>query len=176
MDTLVFDTGPLSHFARADLLGVLKLVVGKRRAIMPEAVVDELKEGLYIDSRIQAVLDADWIERRAITNDLEREAFAKFARRLVSGDRNVGDAAVLTLAQTIPARAVIDDWEACDIANKERVSISRTLKLLCEAIRSGILTLDSVGEIADELIQTEYRLPFKLGEFKTWAARENLFP
>ena len=61
MDTLVFDTGPLSHFARADLLGVLKLVVGKHRAIMPQAVVDELKEGLYIHSRIQVVLRADWI-------------------------------------------------------------------------------------------------------------------
>ncbi len=116
------------------------------------------------------------IERRAITTALERKAFAMFSRRLVSGDRNVGDAAVLALARTTPARAIIDDWEACDIAVKERVSICRTLNLLCEAVHGGLLTIEFVSDIADELIQTEYRLPFKPGEFKTWAVRENLFP
>ena len=175
MDTLVFDTGPLSHFARADILGVLKVVVGKRRAIIPEAVVTELSEGLHLNPRIQMVLEADWIERRAIATTTEAEAYARFARRLVSGDRNVGDAAVLALAQTVPARAVIDDWDACEIARKEKVVLSRTLNLLCEAIHSGLLTLDFVSDIADELIQTEYRLPFGPGEFKAWAARQNLF-
>ena len=173
---LVFDTGPLSHFARADILGVLKVVVGKRRAVVPEAVVTELKAGLHIDSRIQAVLDADWIERRAISTPAETYALSRFSRRLVDGDRNVGDAAVLALAETLPARAVIDDWDACDIASKEGVAFSRTLNLLCEAVRSRLLTVEFVSEIADELIRTEYRLPFDPGEFETWAARENLFP
>lgn len=173
---LVFDTGPLSHFARADILGVLKMVVGKRRAVVPEAVVTELKSGLHIDSRIQSVLDADWIERRAISTPAETYAFSRFSRRLVDGDRNVGDAAVLALAQTLPARAVIDDWDACDIASKEGVAISRTLNLLCEAIRSRLLTVAFVSEVADELIRTAYRLPFDSGDFETWAIRENLFP
>ena len=119
MGTLVFDTGPLSHFARADILGVLKVVVGERRAIVPEAVVTELKEGLHVDRRIQAVLEADWIEHYAIATAAATGAYARFARRLVSGDRNVGDAAVLALAQTVPARAIIDDWDACDIARNE---------------------------------------------------------
>ena len=58
---------------------------------------------------------------------------------------------------------------------KERVVFSRTLNLLCEAVHSKLLTLDFVSEIADELIGTEYRLPFGPGEFKTWTARQNLF-
>lgn len=175
MDVLVFDTGPLSHFARADILGVLKIVVGERRAVVPEAVVTELREGVHLDSRIQTVLDAGWIEHRAISAGEEVEAYGRFSKRLVFRDRNVGDAAVLALAHAMPARAVIDDRDACDIASKEGVALSRTLNLLCEAVHSQLLTLDFVSEIADELIRTEYRLPFGPGEFKAWAVRESLF-
>ncbi|HEX4723335.1 MAG TPA: hypothetical protein VH333_12515 [Pseudonocardiaceae bacterium] len=66
MDTdeiLVLDTGPLSHFARAGWLGVLKAVIGDRQALIPDVVVDELQEGAVHDSRLQAVLDAEWLER-----------------------------------------------------------------------------------------------------------------
>ena len=176
MDTLIFDTGPLSHFARADILGVLKVVVGQRRAVVPEAVVRELRVGVHVDPRIQTVLEADWIEHRAFTTATETMAYARFARLLVLGDRNLGDAAVLALAQTLPARAVIDDWDACDIAKKEGVDFIRTLNLLAEAVHDELLTIDFVSEIADELMQTEYRLPFGPGEFRAWAARENIFP
>ena len=143
---LVFDTGPLSHFARADILGVLKIVVGERRVVVPEAVVTELREGLHLDSRIQTVLDADWIEYRAISTAEEIDAYRRFARRLVLGDRNVGDVAVLAIAQTGPARAVIDDWDACEFARKQGVRLSRTLSLLCKAIHIELLTLDYVSD------------------------------
>lgn len=119
MDTFVFDTGPLSHFARADILGVLRMVIGPNRAIIPDSVVTELKHGVSRNYRIQAVLDAEWIQRRALSTTTELTAFARFASRLVSDDRNVGDAAVLALSQTLPARAVIDDWHACAQAKKE---------------------------------------------------------
>ena len=175
MEILVFDTGPLSHFARADILGVLKSVVGPRHAVMPEAVVTELSQGVHLDYRIQAVLDADWMEHRAIETATEVDAFARFADLLVSGDDNIGDAAVLALAETMPARAVIDDWVACEIARKGRIAFCRSLNLLCEAVHSELLTLDFVSEIADELIRTNYRLPFGPGEFKAWTARQNLF-
>ena len=64
MLTLVFDTGPLSHFARIESLDVLKHVVGERRALIPQAVVEELNRGAQLDQRIRAVLEADWIEHR----------------------------------------------------------------------------------------------------------------
>jgi len=175
METLIFDTGPLSHFARADLLGVLKIVVGERRAVVPQAVVTELEQGVSSNPRLRTVLDADWIERRPFATASEHRAFWWFSRRLVIGDRNVGDAAVLALAHTVPARAVIDDRAACALATKARVDLARTLNLLCEAVHRELLTLDLVSEIADELIRTEYRLPFGPGEFKAWAARENIF-
>ena len=176
MDTLVFDTGPLSHFARADLLGVLKVVVGERRAVIPDAVVAELHEGVHLNYRIRAVLEADWIERRAIDTDAAGAAFARFASRLVDGERNIGEAEVLALADTMPARAVIDDSVAHKIGKRAGVDCTRTLALLCDAVRTGLLTVEYVGRLADELLVTEYRLPFRTDGFARWAADNNLFP
>jgi hypothetical protein len=57
-EILIFDTGPLSHFARQNWLGVLKAVVGERTAVIPDVVVEELRAGSVLDGRVQAVLDA----------------------------------------------------------------------------------------------------------------------
>ncbi len=45
--------------------------------------------------------------------------------------------------------------------------------LLCQSISQGILIAETVSSIADELLETDYRLPFAKGEFELWAA-ENL--
>ena len=42
-ELLIFDTGPLLHFAAAGWLGPLKHVVGGRRAAIPDVVVAELE-------------------------------------------------------------------------------------------------------------------------------------
>jgi hypothetical protein len=42
-EVLVFDTSPLSHFAKQNWLGLLKAVVGERTAVIPDVVVDELR-------------------------------------------------------------------------------------------------------------------------------------
>jgi hypothetical protein len=67
-EILVFDAGPLSHFARQQWLGTLKAVVGTRTALIPDVVLDELRIGAAQDSRIQAALDADWLERRDLSS------------------------------------------------------------------------------------------------------------
>lgn len=46
-EILVFDTGPLIHFARQSWLGVLKAVVADRMALIPDVVVDELTNSAY---------------------------------------------------------------------------------------------------------------------------------
>lgn len=102
MSTLVFDTGPLSHFARAGWLEVLRAVVGERRAIVPDAVVKELARGSQNDRRLRAVLDAQWIEQRELRTEAELREFARFASRLVSGQRNIGEAAVPATEYRLP--------------------------------------------------------------------------
>ena len=53
------------------------------------------------------------------------------------------------------------------------VHVTRTLALLCQAISEGVQAPEAVSSIADELLETDYRLPFGKGDFERWAA-ENL--
>lgn len=168
-ELLIFDTGPLCHFARQNWLGPLKAIVGNRTAVIPDLVVEELRIGAARDSRIQAALDANWIERRELRTDAEIAAFADFSERLVKGDRNRGEAAVLALARTTRGVAVIDDGAGRKAAEQYGIALRPTLALLCEAIRMGVLTVPLVSVLADDLLASDYRLPFKLGQFESWA-------
>ncbi len=172
----MFDAGPLAHFARAGWLGVLKSLVGSSRVIIPEEVVSELKSAARYEHAMAAVLDATWIEHHELRTEAELSAFGKFASQLVSGERNVGETAVLAIAATMPAQAVLDDSVAHKVAQKAGLSCKRTLALLCEAVHDGLLTAELVSDIADDLIETEYRLPFAPGEFIRWAASQGLLP
>ena len=172
---LVFDTGPLSHFAKAGWLGALKAVVGDCRAVIPDAVVAELEAGAHTDPRLQTILDADWIEHHFLTSDPEARAFTRFSSALASGRRNRGEAAVLAVAETLPAVAVIDDAAGRKAAQAHGIALRPTLTLLCDAIREGLLTLSLVSALADDLLATKYRLPFQPGGFEIWAHENNMY-
>jgi len=168
-EVLVFDTGPLSHFAKESWLGCLRAVVGTRQAVIPDTVVRELQDGSHRHRHLQAVLDASWIEQRELTTELEE--FATFSALLVGSDgRNVGEAGVLAYAKAHGATAVIDDGAARKAAKDHQVSCQGTLGLLCASVREGLLTLDLVSELADHLLEGDYRLPFGPGDFKIWAS------
>lgn len=171
---LVFDTGPLSHFAKENWLGVLKAVVGSRRALIPDMVADELRIGVLRDGRLGAAFDAPWTERRELRTEAELIAFARFSELLVVGDRNRGEAAVLALAATSGGVPVIDDGAARQAAKTANVSHRGTVGLLCAAIRLELLTIRLVSALADDLIAGQYRLPFGPGEFEKWALDHGL--
>ncbi|MDE0065806.1 MAG: nucleotide-binding protein [Acidimicrobiaceae bacterium] len=173
MDILVFDTGPLAHFARAGWLGVLKTLVGSRRAIIPVQVSLELRQASGHEQAVGTVLDATWIELHELNTEEELRVFARFAAYLMSEGRNEGETAVLAVAATMPAQAVLDDSAGYRAAQREGVRCIRTLALLCESIRNGLLTAELVSAVADDLIETDYRLPFKPGEFIPWAIAES---
>lgn len=173
-ECLVFDTSPLTHFARENWLGVLKAVVGEREALIPDVVVDELRAGAASDSRIQAVLEAQWIAHRELLSDEEVSAYANFAAFLVKKGRNRGEAGVLALASTTKAVAVVDDGAACRAGRAHGVRCQRTLALLCEAIQQDLLTVKLVSALADDLLMGQYRLPFGPGKFEAWATDNDL--
>lgn len=168
-EILVFDTGPLSHFARQEWLGVLKAVVGDRQAIIPDVVIAELQRGATMDSRLQAVIEATWITRRTLDSPEEIQEFARFSALLVKGDRNIGEAGALALAVCEGGTIVIDDGAARKAAEDHGVPLKPTLALLCEAIRGGLLTVKLVSALADDLLADSYRLPFGPGDFARWA-------
>jgi predicted nucleic acid-binding protein len=172
----ILDTGPLSHFARSQWLGVLKAVLGDTRAVIPDLVHAELRDGAARHPELRAVLDAGWIEVVALEGDEQLAAFVHYERRLVGPDRrNLGECGVLALAETMPgAEAVLDDRVAYRAGRERAVAVRRTLGLLCEAIREGLLTVPLVSALADDLLRDEYRLPFRPGGFAKWAADQGL--
>jgi len=173
--TYVLDTGPLSHFARSQWLGVLKVVLKDIRVLIPDVVEAELRNGAGTHSDLQAVLDADWIEVVSLDTPEQLAAFAYYEQRLVGSDgRNIGECGVLALAETTNAVAVLDDRVAGLAGRARNVEIRRTLGLLCDAIRQGLLTVPLVSALADDLLQNSYRLPFGPGGFARWAADQGL--
>jgi predicted nucleic acid-binding protein len=173
-DVLVFDTGPLSHFARTGWLGALKAVVGSRTAVMPDVVEHELRLGAMQDTRMRAVLEAPWIERAELRSPEEARWFASFSARLVVRNRNIGEAGVLAYAKANVATAVLDDGAARKAARDFDIALRPTLSLLCEAVRQDLLTVKLVSALADDLIATRYRLPFPAGGFEQWAYQNNV--
>lgn len=172
----VLDTGPLSHFARSQWLGVLKVVLKNARVLIPDVVAAELRNGVVEYSYLQAVLDADWIEVVCLDTAEQVTAFTYYERRLVGPKgRNIGECGVLALAEnTSNAVAVIDDRVAGIAAKARNVEVRRTLGLLCDAIRQGLLTVPLVSALADDLLQNSYRLPFGPGGFARWASDQGL--
>jgi len=171
-EILVFDTGPLMHFARSGWLGPLRHVIAPRTAQVPDIVTLELEVAAARDIRVRPVLDLEWLSSRELSSDDELLAFAEFAACLVRGERNRGEAGVLALATTTGGTAVLDDGAARKIAGVKGIPFTGTLGLLCESIRQGFLTWRAASALADDLLSSDYRLPFHRGEFEKWA-REN---
>ena len=59
-------------------------------------------------------------------------AFGGFAAQLMSEGRNEGETAVLAVAATMPAEAVLDDSVAHKAAQRAGLSCKRTLALPCD--------------------------------------------
>lgn len=171
--THVFDTGPLRHFTLNGWLGVLKFLTGGR-IVIPESVEREIKDQQHQHAALRQILDADWITVDR-SDDLEYlAAFARYEEHLVDGGRNRGECGVLALGRTRGHRIVVDDNVPRVLAKNEKLDCTGTLGLLCEAIRADKLTIFLVESLADDLLASEYRLPFGPGGFRQWAAENGL--
>ncbi|MDO4888017.1 MAG: hypothetical protein Q3979_04845 [Actinomycetaceae bacterium] len=86
--------------------------------------------------------------------------------------RLIAECAVLARTLARGGKAIIDDAQARRLAQRERADFTGTLGLLVEAVRAHYLTVDMVGDLADDLIAVHYRLPFPPGGFARWARQE----
>lgn len=162
----VFDTGPLRHFADQGWLGVLKFLAGDRPVYIPDSVEVELHEAVEYVPAVRAVLEADWINVYSIVDlDLSR-AFSRYVDLLVAGGKNRGECGVLAIGELYKCEVVIDDSTAFAIAEEKRIRVTATVPLLCEAIRAKKLTTLMVESLADDLLASEYYLPFEPGGFR----------
>lgn len=168
----IFDSGPLSHFAKAGWLGLLKLVAGEHPVIVPDTVHTEFLDAVGRHPHLSLVLDAtaSWIRISPVEGASQLVAFAKYSGLLVGNDgKNLGECGVLALAETLPATAIIDDGAARKTASTNKVALRGTVGLLLDAVRDHGLPRDTAGAVADDLLATAYRLPFEPGLFIRWA-------
>jgi predicted nucleic acid-binding protein len=142
--------------------------------VIPDMVEAELRRGAIRDARIRAVLEASWIDRVELRSPDELQWFATFSERLVVGRRNLGETAVLAYAKANLVTAVLDDGAARKAARDFDIALRPTLSLLCEAVRQELLTVKLVSALADDLIATQYRLPFSPGGFERWASHNGM--
>jgi predicted nucleic acid-binding protein len=171
---LVFDTGPLRHFATAGWLGVLHFLAGDRQVLIPESVERELRAQLQDEAMLGSILTASWITVDRSDDAVFLVAFSHYEGLLAKDGRNRGECGVLALGTTRGFTIVLDDGEARGVAKDAHLDVTATLPLLCEAIRAGKLTVDVVESLADDLIEDDYYLPFDRGAFRQWATEEGL--
>lgn len=172
--TVVFDTGPLRHFALSGWLGVLKFLNQGTQVIIPESVEVELLDQRHSYASLQQIFDADWIAVDRSDDIKYLSEFARFEQRLVAGDQNRGECGVLALGKVRGHSLVLDDGAPRRIAKEEKIPFTGTLGLLCEAIRENQLKVSMVESLADDLLIGTYFLPFKRGGFREWAETEGL--
>lgn len=173
-DALVFDTGPLRHFAEQGWLGVLHFLAGARAVVMPESVERELSHQVHAVPVLRQVLEASWITIDRSDDIAFLTTFARYEDRLVVGGKNRGECGVLALGAVRGYEVVLDDNVARNTAEEDGIRVSSTLALLCRAIREGQLTVSLVERLADDLIMGDYYLPFATGGFRGWAAQEGV--
>ncbi len=168
----VFDTTPLTHFARAGLLTELSAICEGVPCVLAQEVEDELKKGRNQYPENEAILKAKWLEARALT-DHELPLFAWYAGRIgISRDRNTGECETLALAQSNGATAIVDDMSARNAAKFQGVDIHGTAWLIIRGVKRQVWSEKGGNAVANQLLDTGIRFPFKRDEFIGWA-RQN---
>jgi predicted nucleic acid-binding protein len=171
---LVFDTMCLSHFARADRLDVLRDLLVEHECWTTSVVRSELMAGATTHPAVREALALDWLQVAGLDALPELSCFVKWANRLGSGDRDLGEASVLATAELRGGTAITDDRDATVVARQYGADVHGTIWLLAAACRDGKLTLVAAGNVIDALRAEGARLPCTGGEFPQFAGRHGL--
>ena len=174
MAVLVFDSAPLSAFARARQLPMLDRLAGPEERVTTSAVIEELRAGLGDHPELQDAIDLPWLRIEPLADLDELVHFAKFALRFGSGTHDVGEATVLAYAEAHQAIAFTDDQLAVQVGREHGVKVVRTLALVARGVRTSLLTEPEAVRLVDELIRAGGRYPFGGGEFMAWARSQGL--
>ena len=171
---IVFDTTCLSHFARADRLDVLGDLLRDAESFVPHVVREEIRDGCPEHPELAQILNLEWL-RVAPLDSLDRlKRFTLWTGRVGAGDRNLGEAGVLAVAEELDATALIDDRDATRVGRSYGIDVHGTIWLLARACRDGKLTSVGAGNVVDALAATRMRLPCTGADFSSYAAANGL--
>ncbi len=151
-ETVIVNTSPLFYLHRLGCIYVLEKLY--RNIVIPQAVVNELKEGKTVGEDVPEVEDYKWVTVKNVVVP----AFIKMVP-----DLGNGEAEVLALGcQENNPLLVIDDALARRIAKLQEFKLTGTAGVLVKAKKAGHITrirplMDKLKEIGfylkDELIR-----------------------
>ena len=176
---LVFDATALSHFARADRLGELQVLIGPDEPVLVAEVASELASGIPDHPALARVTTASWLVRVRLKETAEIARFARYQAELGGQPgRNQGEASVLAWVSSHGGTAIVDDRAGCELGRREGIDVRRTLwLLLIKGYKAGTLDRVTLEATTDDLIATGMRLPVKSGaDLFAWAAKNGLYP
>lgn len=165
---LVFDASPLSSFARAGRLATLLHLSAGDECFVPRAVLEEVKAGRDRYPLLQGVIEAAWLQVVAVDEPDELRVFAEYARRLVAGGRNVGEASALAWAEVHAAVAVVDDLAARKLAQARGVALRGSIGLIHHGVTSSALSVIEGRRLLTDLRAAGAWLPPE-EEYDAWA-------
>jgi predicted nucleic acid-binding protein len=171
---LVLDTTCPSYFARADRLDVLGYLLADSSCLMPHVVREEIRVGISEYPEIAQVLDVEWLQVVALDTLDRIRKFAIWTSRVGAGERNLGEASVLAVAEEMNAVALIDDRSASLVGRNYGVNVHGTVWLLAQAQQNGKLTEISASNLIDALMAVGMRLPCTGAEYPAFAAANGL--
>lgn len=174
MAVFVFDSAPLSCFARAKRLTLLEQLTSGHERVTTRAVLAELDEGVRDHPSLQDVHTLEWLRIEPVDSLPVLRLFAAYSAPLGSGRHNIGEATALAWAEFHQATAFTDDEVAVQLGRKRGVTVKRTLALVAEGVKRGLLSEQAAQALADELVGAGARFPFSPGAFVSWAKAKGL--
>jgi predicted nucleic acid-binding protein len=171
---LVFDSSPLSHFARADELETLAEITASHERFVTQAVLDELSRGVADHPLLADVSRLPWLVRVRSDSLAELAVFAEYARVLGSGARDVGEASTLARAEIDGQIAIVDERAGTRLGRERGLEVHGTLWLIAEGYSAGLLGDAQAEDLVDALSDAEAWFPCRGSEFLDWARSEGL--
>lgn len=112
---------------------------------MPAEVRAEIVRGVQTYPQLQTILDAGWIHVEPPVSDTRGLRKLELTRMALAGSvqnprKNLGEAAVIELAQALSGDVIIDDFDAAILAGQRGLRVLRTGYLLSECIALGELS------------------------------------
>jgi predicted nucleic acid-binding protein len=159
----VFDTGPLSAFARVGRLDVLAARYWGR-ALWAVEVREEIRRGAVRFPWLDEILSAGWLADAVRMTDPADLLEIERLRRALGGrgeqpPRHLGEAATLVLARREAATAVLDDRDARRLADALGIPFTGTLGILRASVGDGVLSRDEAWAIIQAMTAAGDRLP-----------------
>lgn len=155
MPVLVFDTSPLSAFARVERLDVLATRFGESARWTVE-VREEIRRGVGGHPTLADVVSAPWLgDPIRLTDPADLTALERIRWALggtdARPDRHRGEAATIVAAEQLGAVAVLDDRDARALTAARGVALVGTEGILRACGRDNQLTWDDAWAIFTEM-------------------------